>query len=302
MSIKNSVCVALRNFFLTVLFYSIFVIPSKAQQMFTNAQYMNNGIPYNASYSLINKSSEITLLGKTQWVGIDGAPKSFLMNSGLQFEQIKASAGLIFKQDKYGLDNLTSASAYFAKAVELTNGTFLASTAQIGVQSFTANYSQLDPLDPLFQNDINATSATIGMGIMLYNPDKFYFGASMPSLRLGQAKFATASPLYLSAGYLQALGKNITLKPSVLITYASKIPLTADISTTFYFGTLGLGTNYNTNNEVSGIISYLISNFKMGYSYQAAISNEVIGNKSNGSHEIMFGFYLGSRKTAKVQL
>jgi type IX secretion system PorP/SprF family membrane protein len=299
---RNPVCkLSARNWLLVAISF-LNIVPVSAQQLANYTQYMNNGTPYNSGFSLINKSSDITLSGKIQWAGIDGAPQSFLLNGNLQLAGLKASTGLVIRQDKFGSDNQSSASLFFAKAVAITASTFLASSAHIGFETFNGSYSQLDPTDPLFRNDINVTSATVGIGVLLYNPDKFYIGVAMPSLRIGPSRFGPSSTLYISAGYLYEIDYKLAIKPSVLISYASKIPATADISTTLYLGTLGLGAGFNTNKEAAGIFSYHVSNIKMGYSYRTSLSNQVIGGISTGTHELSVGFYLGKNKIAKVQL
>lgn len=284
--------------------FLLFAFNSPAQQSFTYTQYMNNLTPYNSAYSLLSKQENLNLLGRVQWVGIDGAPTSYLFNGNLVVEKIEATAGLIVIQDKFGVENQTEASLFFAKSVQLTHSSYFAVSVNGGFQSYKANYSQLDATDPEFRDDINENTGTIGAGIMFYNPDKFYIGASLPRLIMRSTDKNIRhlkSTYYLSAGFLHQLDDNITIKPSVLVSYSQNIPAMVDISTTFYFGTVGIGVNYRSNNEVAGVFSYLFNNFRIGYSYQAGVTNKNIGNFTYGTHELTLGIRFG-KAVNKAQL
>jgi len=266
---------------------------SFSQQSFTYTQYMNNLTPYNSAYSLISKQGNINFLGRMQWVGIDGAPTSYLFNGNLVLEKMKATTGLIVIQDKFGVENQTNMNLFFAKSVQLTHSGYFAVSVNGGLQSYKANYSQLDATDPAFRSDINENTGTIGAGIMFYDPDKFYIGASLPRLSLRNQTNHFKNTYYFSGGFLQTLGDNLTFKPAVLLSYSPNIPLIADISTTFYFGTVGIGLNYRSNNEVAAVFSYLFNNFRMGYSYQSGVTNKNIGNFNYGTHELTLGIRFG---------
>jgi type IX secretion system PorP/SprF family membrane protein len=265
---------------------------------------MNNPIPYNSAYSSVNTVANMNLTGRLQWVGIEGAPKSFLLNGSMPFEKINASGGLIIKQDKFSVENQTALNVFFTKSVQVTSNHYLAVSISGGFQNYIADYSQLDPTDPQFRDDIRESSGTIGTGLLFYQPDKFYAGISLPNLNLksfNQASYRTKNSFYFSGGYLQDLGNNIMVKPAVMASYLKNTPLTADLSTTLYFGTLGIGLNYRTTNDIGGILSYLINNFRIGYSYQAGLGSKNIGSMSTGTHELSLGIYFG-KKVTNVQL
>jgi type IX secretion system PorP/SprF family membrane protein len=279
---------------------------ASAQQSFTYNQYMNNLTPYNTAYSLLSDENTINLQGRKQWVGVDGAPTSFLVNGKLAFENIKTSAGFVLMQDKFSIENQTQASFFYAKSVHLAKTSFLALSVNAGFQGYKANYSQLDPSDPQFHDDIQESTGTIGTSIMFYNPDKFYIGFSSPNFNIRTKAFSgnpyrLRNTYYLSAGYLQEFGDKIKFKPVALLSYDPDIPILGDISTTIYIGTVGLGINYRTSKEVAGVLSCLFNNFRVGYSYQAGISNRTIGNLVYATHELTFGLRFG-KVINKVQL
>ncbi len=288
---------------LVILTFLILLSPKiKAQQAFTFTQYMNNLAPYNAAYSSINPMANVNAMGRVQWVGIEGAPRSFLLNGSLPFEKINGTGGIIIRQDKFSVENQTAASFFFAKAVQIGSNQFMSVALHAGFQNYKATYSQLDPTDPEFRDDLSESSATTGGGLMFYQPDKFYAGISIPSYNLKSvASTRMKNTVYFSGGFLQDLGDSILIKPAVLVSYVKNIPVTADISTTVYFKNIGIGINYRSTNDIGGVLSYLKDNFRIGYSYEAGLGANHIGNMSSGTHELSLGLFFGY-KTIKPGL
>lgn len=290
----------MRTAILSVIILSALQV--NAQQPFNYTQYMQNLTPYNSAYALLNAAASVNVLGRRQWVGVDGAPSTFLFNWSFPAERIGATAGLIAVQDKFAAENITEVSAFIAKAVQLTENDYLSASFNAGIRNYTANYSALDPMDPKFSDDIRETIGTVGLGVMLYNADKYYIGASLPRLSirsLGKAseednRFLRNS-YYFSGAYLQPLGKNVKVKPAALISYTRGLPALYDFSATFFLlDQVGMGLNYRTSNEIAGILSFLFkSNIRAGYSYQVNTGTQRIGNAGNGTHELSVGYYFG---------
>ncbi|QEC51898.1 type IX secretion system PorP/SprF family membrane protein [Anseongella ginsenosidimutans] len=296
---------------LPVLLLLLSVQPAHAQQPFTYTQYMDNLAPINSTYSLLDKAGAVHALVRKQWVGIDGAPATLIANGYLPLVSFGGAAGLNIMHDEFGPEKMIEASAFLAKSVRLSKTEYLAASMSFGVRRYEARYSNLDPADPLFQDDILETVGTFGLGLMYFIPEKFYMGVSVPRIsfrELGRASVENSryfkNHYYLMAGYLAALGENIKIKPAVLASYASNIPLHADFSMTLYLKeTLGLGVNYRTNNEVGTILSVLLNNrLRFGYSYQFGLESYRLGHANDGTHEITLGYRIGSEITGKKLL
>ena len=273
------------------------------QQPFTYTQYMNSVTPYNANYSLLDKTGSITILGRQQWAGIDGAPSSLSFSGNLPITAINASAGLIVLHDQFAVEKLSEVSAFFAKEVQLSDNTFLGGSFTVGLRAYVANYSELDSFDPKFRDNLNETSGTTGISVMYYSPEKFYIGASLPRLsikNLGKASTEENRYLknnyYFNAGFVQVIGSGWKIKPATLVSYTHGLPVEANFSTSIYVkDQLGLGVNYNTSHELAGILSYqFVNNMMFAYSYQTGFGKYAIGNAGgNATHEITFGLRFG---------
>ncbi|HYH56421.1 MAG TPA: type IX secretion system membrane protein PorP/SprF, partial [Anseongella sp.] len=260
--------------------------PALSQQPFTYTQYMDNLAPINATYSLTDEAGAVHAVVRKQWVGIEGAPSTLIANGYLPLASFGAAAGLNIMHDEFGPEKMTEVRGFLAKSVRLSETEYLAASMSFGLRRYEARYSSLDPGDPLFQDDVLETVGSLGLGLMFFIPEKFYMGISVPRIsfrELGKASVEDSryfkNHYYLMAGYLGAIGKNIKIKPAILASYASNIPLHADISTTIYLKeTLGLGVNYRTNNEIGTILSVLLNNrLRFGYSYQFGLSGYRLG-------------------------
>lgn len=281
-----------------------FALDGSAQQLFTYTQYMNNLTPINHTYSLLDNNSNISVLYRKQWVGIEGTPSTFLFSSAFPLENINAATGVTVTDDQFAVEHQTEVNAYFAKSIQLADNNYLAVSLDAGVRRYTANYSLVGPDDPSFMNnDIRETRPNLGFGVMYYS-DKYYLGVSLPQLNLhslGNGSVETnayfRNHYYLQGAYLFGNeGDNFRIKPAFLFQATRGIPAVADISTTFYIKELlGIGVNYRTSNEMAGILTVSLDSFRLGYSYQFGTANNNIGGVNFTTHELMLTYRFGKK-------
>lgn len=277
------------------------------QQAFSYTQYMDNLTPFNPAYSLLDKAGSIHSLARKQWVGIDGAPVTYLINGNLPVESIDGAAGLIVFNNRLAVEHQTEANAYFAKGIQLSSENYLAVSINAGIRNYVANYSSLGATDPIFRNDVRETKPNIGFGVMYYT-GWYYLGISAPELTitsLGTASMQNntnfRSHYYFSGAMLADINEDITFKPATLIAYARGVPLVADISGTFYMKqTLGLGVNYRTDKTMAGIITINVNAFHVGYSYQLGTSSANLGGFNNATHEVSLSYRFGKLSTTPM--
>jgi len=275
----------------------------KAQtQLFSYTQFMNNLTPLNPAYSLLDKAGSVSSLVREQWVGVDGAPVTYLLNGNLPLESINSAAGSTVFYDSFGVEHQAEANVYFAKAIQLGEKNYLGVSMNAGIRNYVANYSQLGSADPLFVNDVRNTKPNVGFGIIYYS-DWYYLGISVPELTitsLGTASIQNKANFrnnyYFSGALITNLNdEDFKLKPAVLFTYANGIPLIADLSATIIIkNMLGLGMDYRTNNELAGILTLSIGTFQIGYSYQSGTSPENLGAFNVSTHEVSLIYRFGS--------
>jgi type IX secretion system PorP/SprF family membrane protein len=277
------------------------------QQIYAYSQYADNLTPINPAYSMLDKAGSLNLMGRKQFIGINGAPTSLLFSGSLPIESIGGAAGIYVLNDQVAVEKQLEVNAFFAKAIQLTGNDYLAVSLNAGVRNYNANYSSLDSYDPEFKDDVRETKPNIGFGVMFYS-DNYYLGVSVPELSirsLGTASVQQANYLknhfYFSGAYLTNLGEDIKFKPSTLVSYVNGSPLLADITGTIYLKEqLGLGASYRTNKKASGIISVITETFKVGYSYQFGTSSNNLGGFNTTVHEVSLGYRFGKTGERKL--
>jgi len=275
-----------------------------AQEPFTFTQYMNNVTPINNAYSTTENAANVSVVGRKQWIGIDGAPSSFLFNGSVPITGIGSNAGLTFLQDKIGSENLTEINAFFAKKVQLSGTNFLSASINAGFRNHKITYSSLDPTDPKFQNsDVNETISNLGFGVMLYGSD-YYVGLSLPRLSLNSsASTGLPNDYYLTAAYIKDLGTDFKVKPSFLLSYqGNALPIEYNLSATLYVkSVVGVGFNYRNDNAMAGILSVNINNnIQFGYSYQFSVGTYTIGGINNTTQELTLSYRFGKNAVTKL--
>jgi type IX secretion system PorP/SprF family membrane protein len=280
-----------------------------AQQATSYTQYHDNQVPFNSTYSLLDKAGTANLNTRKQWTGIEGAPYTLQFNGSMPIESIKAAAGLSLTYDKFNIEKLTEVSAFFAKAVQLSERNYFAASFNAGIRNYIASYSEVDPNDVSFRDDIRETVGTVGLGLMFYSPEQYYIGASIPRLSIRSLGTASeedkrnySNTYYFSGAYLFTLSEEVKLKPATLVAYSRSFDTQADISATVFLqDKFGVGVNYRTTKEIAGILSVTVNNnVKIGYSYQTGFGNGNIGKISNGSHEVSVGFRFGQVTAPKL--
>lgn len=274
------------------------------QQALTHTQHGELRTVVNPAASLMRPEGEVSLIGRRQWVGIDGAPSVFWGSGHMGFESFGAAAGLNVRHESLAVEKLTEASAFFAKSVQISRTEYVGLSLNAGVSYLDGRFSQLDPTDPAFREDIKETDALVGFGVMLYRPERYYVGLSLPRLMLGSlgvtenSRYNFRNVYHLTAGALFALGTDFHLRPSVLVTYAENLRPQAEASAlVFIKEVFGIGANVRSYGEVAGMAQFNFGGLSLGYSYQFNPGSEPLNRRiSNTTHEIGLSYRFGGKQ------
>lgn len=277
---------------------------SHAQTIFLNhAHQVNYSTSFNPSLSLLNTNGSAAFVGRQQWVGIDGAPVSYLGNAHIGIEKIGATAGLFVRQDRFGVTKKNEASVFFAKSIRLSEKNFIGLSLNAGIVNFKENNSSLDGMDAAFRDDQNETDALIGLGIVFYNPDLYYVGVSLPRITnggvgtFGDSRYNFENQYYLNAGYLWAMNESLHLRPSAVLSYASTTGVQFDAGAMVFAKSMfGVGVGVKSEGDLSGMLRFNFSGLGVGYSYQVNPRNQPLNRQINNStHEIGLSYNFGGK-------
>lgn len=277
-------------------------IHADAQQQVMYNHYGSNVTPFNPSASLIRPEGEVSIVGRKQWTGIEGAPSSLWINAYAPISSIKATIGANVRNESIGLERSNDISMFFAKGIQINDKNMLSVAVSGGVSTLKQNLSALDPSDVKARYNNDKLFGQIGLGVTFFNPDKYYVGLSAPRVVLqnntSRINYNFNSSYYFTAGTLFKLDDLITFKPATIVRYAKDAKLNADLSVMGYAKEMiGLGLNVRSLGGVAGLFQYRIKGFSVGYSYQFSTGSQLSSTGiNNASQEVYLSFKFGSRK------
>src|SRR5690606_1360719 len=226
------------------------ILSASAQQPLTYTQHGQLRTAINPAASLMRPEGEIGVVGRRQWVGMEGAPTVFWGSGHMGLTSIGATAGVNIRHESLAIEKLTEASAFFAKGIRISETEYVGLSLNAGIAYHNGRFSQLDPMDPAFREDIMETDALVGFGVLLYRPERYYVGLSLPRLMLGNlgvgsdSRYNFRNQYHLTAGALFRLGMDFQFRPSLLVTYAENLRPQADVQALIFIKEVfGLGAN-----------------------------------------------------------
>src|SRR5699024_5798336 len=293
------------NYILLGLFMALPFLGMQAQQDPQYTQYMYNTQVINPAYAGNREMLSLGLLYRTQWVGVEGAPKpaTFSINSPVgRLENM--GLGLSVVHDEIGPATQTDVAIDYSYSIPLTYKAKLSFGIKAGVDVLDVDFTKLNiynPSDPLFQNNIdNRWQPKIGAGLYV-NTDKWYVGLSVPNFletkhfdRSNNSNFQSVAAermhFFLIGGYVFDLSDSVRFKPATMLKAVQGAPLQWDVSANFLFhNKLTLGAAWRWDAALSAMAGFQISPglfIGVGYDYQLTD----IEKYSDGSYEIMLRF------------
>lgn len=264
-------------------------------------QYMYNMSVINPAYAGSRGVPAIGILGRTQWVGVEGAPQT----ATLSFNSPVGKAtglGLSIIYDEIGPVKESNIFADFSYTIFTGEEGRLAFGLKAGVSFLDVGYlNTIDP-DPL-NEPIHQTAPNFGAGVYYYT-NKFYIGLSAPNfletrhLEDDGGVVSTASEkmhYFLTGGYVFELSDNLKLKPSTMLKATSGAPVSIDLSANLLVNEMfEVGLSYRIDDSVSGMVGFQVTpDFRIGYAFDYTTSDYEEFN--SGSHEIILLFEFNRR-------
>lgn len=262
-------------------------------------QYMYNMNVINPAYAGSRENLSFGLLYRTQWTGIDGAPKTGTFFGHLPVGE-KVGIGLSVISDEIGPVRETNAYADFSYTLQLGGVHRLAFGVKAGATFHDigiGGIDLIDPTDPFFQN-ISSTTPNIGAGFFYYT-DNYYVSFSVPNIldsvhldANGNKLGSEVSHYFLTGGYVFELSPNTKLKPSFMVKSAFNTPTSFDVNlNALFFDKFEIGGSYRLDDSFSGLVNFAITpTVRIGYAYDGVTSD--IRRYAPASHEFLLLFDL----------
>ena len=267
-------------------------------------QYMYNIGSFNPAYVGTVEKMDISGLYRAQWIDIPGAPRNIRFGLNVPLPNERNGLGFNIVSDEIGPSTSTYVDLAYSFQVNFSDATRLSFGIDAGGSFLNVDFSKgtfENPGEPILDREsIQKFYPTVGAGLFLYGDD-WYLGTSVPNFLtdgLYNDDVATIVEDKLQFNFIGGVVFNLSdglkFKPAFLINYIQGAPATVNGSANFLISDVfTIGVSYRPDNAVSGLAGFQISSGTfLGYSYDYATT--AIGDFSNGSHELILKFYLGS--------
>jgi type IX secretion system PorP/SprF family membrane protein len=274
-----------------------------AQQRTAYSQYGSVLTPVNPAASFLRPEGEISVIGRHQWAGLEGAPKTYWLAASLPVFKPGISAGFLVRHESVAVERSTEVLAYGGFSVPLSATDRLAFSIGAGTATYKGNFASLDAGDPTFKDNVSKTEGMLTLGFLYYRPEKYYAGISIPRLAFAKVLYNETPPsqydmsnqYQFTAGALFSLRDELDLKTTGMASYAGNLGVQARVSPMLLVKkTFGLGADMSTTGDLAGMAAIHTGAVSIGYSYQFYIGNKPMSRTiSNQTHELSFTYRLG---------
>lgn len=282
-----------------------------AQQDAQYTQYMFNTMTVNPAYAGSRGQLSIAALYRSQWVGLEGAPKTQTLNIQSPIRNSKLGYGVSIVNDQIG-DGVVQ-ETYFDAIISYTIDVSAEGKLSFGLKAggnlLNLDFTKLRNFDaePVSSDNIeNRFSPNVGVGLY-YHAERFYAGLSAPNLlqtehfdnsqqQAGSVQFLSKERInfYLITGYVFDLNGNLKFKPALLTKVVGGAPLQIDMSANFMFNDrFTFGAAYRWDAAVSAMAGFQISDqFMIGLAYDRETTDLGGTQFNDGSFEVLLRYEL----------
>lgn len=280
-----------------------------AQQEAQFTQYNDNQLYYNPAYAGSKEMLNVTLLHRSQWVGIKGAPmtQSLVLHTPLPKN---LGLGISVLNDRIGPMNHTWLMGDLSYTLNLNKQktTKLSFGLKGGVNILNANLQDLQMTtanDPQAINYTGKVMGNVGAGFF-FQTKQFFFGASVPMILTPTLDptvpfYDRTRHFYATVGGYFEVNRMLKLRPTAMLKVVPNAPFALDGSLAFiFYDKFWVAGTYRLMESAGMYVQYQISDqFKVGYGFDLSVNG--LRTHNRGTHEVMLSFdlistYSGNKK------
>jgi type IX secretion system PorP/SprF family membrane protein len=287
---------------LVTVFMMVVVGRGMAQQGPQFTQFMLNNMVLNPAYAGAEEALSLTVLTRSQWSGVDGAPSTQCFSAHTLLRPQRVGLGLSVIRDQIGVHKNTNIRTSYAYHLPVHSRGILSMGLQAGVTSLKSDYASLlgNSNDPQLMNNLNKTFLGFGAGIY-YRTTRWCAGLSVPELMSKTLSVQDTLTVRVRrtnvlgyARYSFMLSESFDIEPAILLKYYAGVPVSADINVNLvYRKALTGGLSYRKGESVDLLMRFqLTPQLQFGYAYDHPI--RFAGRLSSASHELMVAYRFGN--------
>ena len=266
--------------------------------------YMQNMIRtgINPAYSGMDGIYNMVVLTRQQWVGFDGAPKSYFISASVPFSGRRAGIGFDAEIVSAGPSVQKGIFINYSYNLNITGNSSLSFGLRAGANIYSIDLNSLlvvDPGDHLFETSIeNRILPNFGAGLH-YSIGNYYIDLSIPTFLRNELSASSddnvgeqnkENRVYATEiGSMYILSEKIKIQPSIAALFTERAPPLVDFKVTVELqDAVGFGFIYRSSGLFGGHLSYKVSdNFILCYAYELPLAYNYQIN--SGTHEVVLG-------------
>jgi type IX secretion system PorP/SprF family membrane protein len=268
-----------------------------------------NILQLNPAQAGSNPYSEVICFASNQWLGIPGAPKTFLTSGNFNIRN-NFGIGATILGDESGPVNLTKAEISLAYHLKLSDKWKLALGLKMGVTNMTVNLNELIIInqdDPIMKGVLRTgINFNAGFGGLIYSK-KYYVGFSVPSiastnfLNRDMSQFVdTRFGTIIYAGGTFNLDNKFQLRPNIVYRNIKGTPLNLDFNALLtYNKKFDIGLTHQFKASLGTIVGIQATdNLYLAYSYTYPINS--LNYVTFQSHELALRYRITKKSVRPV--
>jgi type IX secretion system PorP/SprF family membrane protein len=289
---------SIRNIYIIIVIL-VSVGSAHAQQVQQFTQFRHTGLSYNPAFAGIDTFFNGFAIHRTQWVGVNDAPRTYMLGLDAPSASQKMGFGGSLYTDVTGPTRRTGINGTYSYHIQVSSQTKVSMGLTFGITQFTLDGSQItlrDASDRTITNNMQSElKPDASFGVLWYG-ERFYAGISAGQILnndltmfAGDGDGKMAVHYFLTGAYRFTLSDLIDLEPAVLAKYVDPLTPQIDLAARIiYNGNIWLGGTYRTNAAAAIFAGYQVLDYlSIGYSFDFATTD--IQNYSDGTHEILLG-------------
>lgn len=287
-----------------------------AQQPSNYSLYMFNQFAFNPAYAGMDNSLSFTGVYRRQWSGLTNSPNTQNINVHMPLYILSGGIGINVENDQLGLEQNLLATLSYNFQLPVGKIGILAIGASGGIFQKTLDGANILTPEGIYEGttinhndglllptgEESATTPTFNAGIY-FKTETFEVGLSTMNIQepvITNNFFSTtlSRNYFFNAAYQFDLLRTVTVHPSLLVK-SDFVETQMEASILFkyndniFVGGSFRGYNTNTADAASVIVGLNLSEkITLAYAYDYTLSD--LNLVSNGSHEIMINYNLGT--------
>jgi type IX secretion system PorP/SprF family membrane protein len=266
--------------------------------------FHNNPYFYNPSFAGAKRKSEVTLLYRQQWTGLQDAPKFTNLTFTAPLRNL--GFGVNIQNTSRGIIITSSALASLSYRVPFSKNSSLSFGLSAGAGRNTLDMSQVDPNDPVVSKVLNNNYFFEGQAGFHFRYNELIVGFSMPYLfdrniidtqSQQPINFNPLRTTISSIRYKINVSQSISFEPIVLVKMSQTATRIEGYGTFQYKSIIWLGGLYRQNFGASALAGFRINDFlRLGYAYEFATND--ISEFNFNTHEFTISLQSGKGAAA----